>query len=374
VGVAACLFGWQALTVRYNYGGNWTALFQMGDLTPLPEELKPGAYVWRDHAGYEGEEARVVAHDPLNRRGWASYLDEPEERYTRWLMPALAHLVGGGRVERTDAAYLGVFLFFTALGTYSMVVGFGWAGLCFAILPSTLIAMDRMTVNVSLAALLACALAAGKLRARLWFWAAVALAPVAHPQGWTLPAAVFLTGLRWKRWWEMACAGAACVPGFAVLAAAQHMADQGRMPIEAVLDWATPWMAVESGMAILQKSTGAIPTGGPLILAMGILDKATLAALAGVAAWTFWRFRARSGRWERWTCMLLVIPGALIDAEHHLAEPFMWLNYGSPLLLMHWADTPRAMWFVRWAPLVTCGLRVGYQFGYQVLGVLRGIV
>ncbi len=365
---------WQALTVRYNYGGNWTALFQMGDKTPLPDELKPGAYVWKNYAGYEGEEARVVAHDPLNRRGWGRYLDEPELRYTRWLMPALAHLAGGGRLERTDAAYLGVFLFFAALGAYAMVLAFGWAGLCFAILPATLISMDRMTVNVSLAALVACALAAGKRRAWPWFWAAVALAPAAHPQGWALPAAAFFAGLRWKRWFQMAAAVVAGLPGLGVLALAQHMAGQERMLIEAVLDWATPWMVIQSLGAMLHKFTEALPGGGLLIQVMGIWDKVTLATLAAVAIWTVWRFRARSGRWERWACVLLVIPGGLIDAEHHLAEPFMWLNYGSPLLLLHWADTPRAMWFVRWAPLVICGFRVGYQFGYQVLGVLRGIV
>lgn len=372
--VTACLFIWQTLTVRYNYGGNWTALFQMGELTTLPEELLEGSHLWRNHAGYEGEEARVVAHDPLNRRGWSRYLDDPELRYTRWLMPAMANLLGGGRRGSVDKAYLAAFLFFTALGTYSLMSACGWPGLCFGLLPATLISMDRMTVNVSLAALIACALAARRKHSWPWFWVTVALAPVAHPQGWALPAAALFTGLRWKRWSQVAFAAAACAPGLAMLAVAQHMAGQRRMLIEAVLDWATPWMAFDSFVKITEKVFSPFLQGGPLLLFMGILDKTTLVALLAVAAWTLWRFRASSGRWERWACVLLVIPGGLIDAEHHLAEPFMWLNYGTPLLLLHWADTPKSMWLWRWAPLAVCSLRVGYQFGYQVLGVLRGIV
>ena len=106
---------------------------------------------------------------------------------------------------------------------------------------------------------------------------------------------------------------------------------------------------------------------------MHLLDKATLLTLTAVAVWTVWRFKARTGRWERWTAFLLVIPSILIDPEHHLAEPFMWLNYASPLLLLHWADTPRHWRIVRWAPLAICSLRTVYQFGFQILGVLRGL-
>lgn len=376
VAAMLALAGWQALTVRYNYGGNWTALYQMGDLTPLPEELKAGSYYWTSHEGYEGEEARIVAHDPFNAKGWSRFLDDAEMRRQRWLMPAAAYVAGLGRREWVDAAYIAAFLLFAGLGTYSLALMEGMGGLAFLLLPATLISMDRMTVNVSLAALAAAALAAHRRRAWVWFWGAVALAPVAHPQGWVLPAAAFMTTIRWKQWKRAGLAIACCIPGWLTLVGAQRAAGEGRVPIEAVVDWITPWAmwtSVEAGWSKLQGLL-AEGGGGPLLLIMRWWDLATLGVLLAVGGWTVWRFRARSGKWERWAALLLVVPGGLIDAEHHLAEPFTWLNYGTPLLLMHWADTPRHLRMARWAPLLLCGVRVGYQFGYEVLGVLRGLL
>jgi hypothetical protein len=369
------LGSWQTLTVRYNYGGNWTALFQMGDLSPLPEELKQGAYFWRSHKGYEGEEARVVAHDPLNAKGWSRYLDDAEMRYMRWLMPAMAHAAGLGRREWIDAAYVGVFLLFAGLGTYSLALEYGQRGAVFVLLPATLISMDRLTVNVSLAALAAAALVARRRGARAWFWLAVALGPVAHPQGWVFPAAALMTGVRWKQWRQVGLAAACMVPGWLTLAAAQRAAGGGRMPIEAVLDWVTPLnIAASIGAGRETLATRVAAGGSPLLAIMRWWDEATLLTLAAVCVWTVWRFRLRSGRWERWVALFLVLPGALIDVEHHLTEPFTWLNYGTPLLLMHWADTPRHLRLARWGPVAICGLRAVYQFGFQVLGVLRGLL
>ena len=99
----------------------------MGDLTPLPDELKQGAYLWKGHAGYEGEESRVVAHDPLNARGWAEFLDIPEVRYTRWLMPAVAHVMGLGKREWIDRGYYTAFLLFAGRGRFFSHVGV-WLG------------------------------------------------------------------------------------------------------------------------------------------------------------------------------------------------------------------------------------------------------
>lgn len=372
----AALFAWQALTVRFNYNGNWTALYQMGDLTPLPEPLQHGGYFWTHHPGYEGEEARVVAHDPFNRQGWAIYLDDAEMRYTRWLMPVTAYALALGRPERIDRAYLASFLLFSGLGTFALVFEFGLAGLIFAVLPATLISMDRLTVNVSLAALAALAVVTWRRKAWFLFAPALALAPLAHPQGWTLTAAAFLASLRWKRPSGMILAAACAVPGLLVLAAAQRTVPSERILIDAFFDWATVWAAAASLEAWVRVVFSRFTHfgGPPLIVIMQLLDAATLAALAFIGLWTIRRFRARSGRLERWAAMLCVIPGALVDAEHHLAEPFMWLNQATPLLLLHWIDTPCHLRAVRWAPVAICSIRVGYQFGYQVLGVLQGLL
>jgi hypothetical protein len=297
-------------------------------------------------------------------------------RYTRWLMPALASALALGRPERVDQAYLASFLLFSGLGTFALVFEFGLPGLVFAVLPATLISMDRLTVNVSIAALTALAVVAWRRKAWFLFTLALALAPVAHPQGWTLIAAAFLASLRWKRPSGMILAAAAAVPGLLLLAAAQRTVRTERIFIDAFFDWATVWAAAASLEAWFRVVFSRFTSfgGPPLIVIMQVLDAATLAAMAFIGLWTIRRFRARSGRLERWAAMLCVFPGAFVDAEHHLAEPFMWLNYATPLLLLHWIDTPRHLRAVRWAPVAICSIRVGYQFGYQVLGVLKGLL
>jgi hypothetical protein len=290
-------------------------------------------------------------------------------------MPALAHAIGLGRTEWIDRGCVVAFLLFAGVGTFALVLEFGWAGLAFAFLPSTLIAMDRMTINVSLAALTAVALVARRRRAWTWFWPAVALAPVAHPQGWVLPVAAFLVCMRWKDWRGMVLATASLVPGLVLLTSVQRFLGQNRLVIDAIMDWLAPWSLLASIEALWTKVATAWTHEwrGPLLALMHWLDNAALLAIGLVAIWTVWRFKARTGRWERWALFLLVVPGSLVDAEHHLAEPFMWLNHATPLVLLHWADTPRDWRIVRWAPLAICSLRTLYQFGFQVLGVLRGL-
>jgi hypothetical protein len=148
---------WQYLTIHYNRGGNWTALFLIGSNFPGPPELERGTYRFPGN-GYDGEFYRYVAHDPFMRRGYARYIDAPALRYQRLLIPALAFLLAGGRQPWIDQAYIAAIALFVFLGAYWLsrwAVPSGahpaWA-LAFLLVPSTLISMDRMTVDVAIAA------------------------------------------------------------------------------------------------------------------------------------------------------------------------------------------------------------------------------
>ncbi|HEV8146815.1 MAG TPA: hypothetical protein VGP79_10555 [Bryobacteraceae bacterium] len=92
--VAALVLTWQALTVRYSYGGNWSGLFCTGSRMPFPSELAhENIYVFPNSSGYDGQAYHYVAHDPWFQRGLANYIDAPRLRTRRILVPALAWLV-----------------------------------------------------------------------------------------------------------------------------------------------------------------------------------------------------------------------------------------------------------------------------------------
>src|SRR5579863_7687386 len=148
---------WQFLTVHYNRAGNWTALFLTGADVATPPDLSPGTYKFPG-TGFDGQMYRYVAHDLFMQRGYVKYLDGPAERYDRILVPALAYFLVAGYQPWIDASYIAVIAIFAMLGAYwlsqwAVLAGRhpAWA-LAFLLVPATLISMDRMTVDVALAA------------------------------------------------------------------------------------------------------------------------------------------------------------------------------------------------------------------------------
>lgn len=176
------VLAWQTLTVHANYAGNWTGLFCTGRLVRAPDSLAPAT--WRDASsrGYDGQYYRFIAHDPFLRLGTAAYLDAPLLRSRRILVPLLAWVVAGGRQELVDIAYVLVVAAFIFGGVYwlgGLMVEqrrHAACGLLFLAVPATIVSIDRMTVDVALAALTACfayQLTAGRERG-LWFTLAAA--------------------------------------------------------------------------------------------------------------------------------------------------------------------------------------------------------
>ena len=121
VGVAAVMMAWlwQFLTVRYNYGGNWTALYCIAPHLPVPEFLRSERlYVFAGSQGFDGMIYHLIAHDPWLRRGLADAIVGPAIFYQRILVPALAWLLALGRDGWIDRAYYAVILGFIFLGAY----------------------------------------------------------------------------------------------------------------------------------------------------------------------------------------------------------------------------------------------------------------
>lgn len=153
--------GWLVLNVARNYSGNWTGLFCVGARFGAPQALAFEHVFEFPEEGYDGQFYHTVAHDPFLRRGFSRHVDLPRHRYRRILVPGAAWLLALGRDRAIDAAYIAVILAFVGLGAYWMsriAVHCGHSpawGLLFLALPSTIIGLDRMVIDLPLAALCA---------------------------------------------------------------------------------------------------------------------------------------------------------------------------------------------------------------------------
>jgi hypothetical protein len=157
--VVAFLWTWQSLTVRYNYGGNWTALFCIRPGMPVPDFLRSEKlYIFYGTEGYDGQVYHLIAHDPWMRKGSAQAIAGAAFRYQRILVPALAWIVALGQDRWIHASYFAVILGFAFLGVYWLArfaMGIGrsplW-GVVFVLTPATIVSLDRMTADIALAA------------------------------------------------------------------------------------------------------------------------------------------------------------------------------------------------------------------------------
>ena len=154
------VFGWTTARMHYVFGGNWTAAFCTGTIFRVPPDLDVGTYRF-EGAGYDGQFYRYLAHDPFLRNGYSHYVDAPQLRFRRLLVPLGAWLLGFGRHSWIDSAYVAVEMLFLALGVY-------WCarlltrrcrsplwGILFVVVPATLASFDRMLVDGALTALFA---------------------------------------------------------------------------------------------------------------------------------------------------------------------------------------------------------------------------
>jgi hypothetical protein len=220
--------GWQALTVRFNYGGDWSALFDTGGYTAAPGRIAgEGVYRFEGSAGFDGQYYHFLAHDPLLRGDTARFIDNVRLRWRRILLPALAFAAAGGDPERVDSAYSAVVLAFVFLGTWwaaRWCAGCGrhpgWC-LVFLLVPAVLVSLDRYTVDVALAALcvgfarLGRALDDGEPSGTGSAWGVVAVAavaPFARETGVVLAGALAIHWLLQRNWRRAALACAALAP------------------------------------------------------------------------------------------------------------------------------------------------------------------
>ena len=269
--VLALAAGYLLLNIGGNYGGNPTGPFFTGRSAALPPSLASHTARTEDPAGYDGQFYHLVAHDPLLLRGFDRYVDNPRLRWRRIGVPGAAALLGFGH---PDLVYIGLQLLFTFAGAYWLARyarergAPEWLGFGFAVVPAVMVSLDRMTVDLVLAALtVGFVLYSGDKRV----YPILFFAPLVRETGMLLVAGWCVWAAAQRRWRAVA-AGAACGVG----ALAWWLYVHARTAPDA-----TPWLARYPFSGLIDRTAAlAAPSGHTLWLQAA--SAAEIVALAGL--------------------------------------------------------------------------------------------
>lgn len=380
------VFFWQDATVHFNYAGNWTALFMNGELHPVPPQLASHTYVFKASPGYDGQFYRYLAHNPWLRADWTRYYDAPRMRQYRILVPALAWLLAAGNDEFVDSAYVGLILVCIFLGTYWLAryaVEEGrhpaW-GLGFLLLPATLTSIDRMTVDVALAALSVAFVRYAKNQPWQRLYPVLLLAPLVRDTGALLIAAQCLYDLAGRRWRRAAGFATAILPAAiwyvyvwnrtALMVAsqpAQRPHHASFMP-----GWLFRYSPIEIPMKLF--APAHYKFGPWLNHTLHAADALALCGFLALMAAAVWSLRQYPWDAEQWAMVGFVALALAAGAPAFWGNVYTYARPFSPLvflaavrLLRH-----RRLWAL--APVSLIALRVAVQMAPQAAGIVRGLL
>ncbi len=375
---ALAVWAWQAATVHFNYGGNWTALFCTGSASPAPKELAAGTYVFPNSTGYDGAYYRYMAHDPWFRKDWEASFDNRVWRYRLILVPALAWTLALGRDAGIDAAYEAVVLISVFggvywLGRYAASRGrrAAW-GIGFVALPATLVSMDRMTVDVTLVALCAGFLWYEKRGAAGRMWVVLMLAALARETGMLLVGAECIESARRRQWGRAAAMAAAALPAvawYAWISVAMPRAAGRHEEIRQA------WFFREPVAGIFARIAHPVrypfpPMTERLIQAVDMAALCGMVLALGLAAWRLWR---RETGVEAWTCLLFLGLFVLASGQGFWTSAYGYGRPFTPLFLVLALGAMREKRLLGAAPAALVDARVLLQLTPQALGIAAGV-
>jgi hypothetical protein len=362
---------WQSLTVHYNFHGNWSALFYTGSRRPIPPPLESeNIYQFRDSDGWDGQFYHYIAHDPLLQRGLANDIDFPRLRYRRILVPGLAALLAAGNPQHVDTAYRLVILLFVLLGAYWLATlaelhgrSPAW-GLAFLLVPGTITSIDRMGVDVALAAL--CVAFVLYERNHKALFGILVLAGVARDTGLLLIAACCLTFLIARKPLRAAIFATAAIPAIAwylfvnAHTPAYTFDGQAAFPFTGLLDRLLHPMQYPFTplLTLWMKSLDALAIGGILF-----------AFALAIAV-------ARRNRWSAPALAMLAFTllGILAWRPGDWLEAYDYGRILSPLLLLLAVDALASKTWLPMLPICLILPRFGMQIVSQVAGVVKGLL
>ncbi len=372
-GTALCLC-WQALTVHFNYGGNWTALFSTGDYRIVPPQLaSENIYRFRG-SGYDGQFYHYMAHDPFLRRGLSQYLDAPRLRYRRILVPALAWIAAGGNDRLVDAAlflviWLSIFLGAYWSSRYAALSGRNplW-GLGFLAVPATVVAIDRTIVDATLAALTAGFAVYARQGATRKLYLVLAAAALTRETGLLLVTGYVLYCAAGKRIKEAVFYATAAAPALLwLLYSSAHTS--GDIPLQIA---GQPVGLLFRLRILFFGSYASLP--GPVASLIRTLDWLMAAGVISaiiLALFLFVRSGRRPENYAALSFAALMVPVVFLV---NMFDPFTYARLSSPLLLLLSLEALRRRWWLGSAPLALVLLRTAAQLGPQAIGIGRALL
>jgi hypothetical protein len=364
---------WQFATVRFNYGGNWTALFNTAPGWPIPKFLASETlYTFpAGSLGYDGQMYHFMAHDPWIRRGAVAGMDDPALRYRRILVPAIAWIVALGRDSAIHAAYFAVILGFVFLGVYWLARALErnkrhptW-GLMFALTPAALVSMDRMTVDVALAALAAGFVVYSEAGSRWKLAAILACAALARETGFLLTAGYCAYLLSRRRFADLLWAAVSAVPAIVWYVYVNRHTPPETPPVITTLIPFGGWIERVAHAEVY-------PLPHWQALAAVELDYVALmgvAMLLGHAAWLAWQRRWNARAAAIYSFALAVV---LIGSRSVWEDAFGYGRVVTPLIILLAGEDARP--HLAFLPVALIDARIGLNFLKQILGVGRGLL
>jgi hypothetical protein len=358
---------WQFATVHFNYGGNWTALFSISPDWPRPAFLaSENLYTLPGSLGYDGQMYHLIAHDPLMRRGAVAAMDDPALRYRRILVPALAWVVALGRDSAIHAAYFAVILGFTFLGVYwltrvMLIQGRhpAW-GLMFVLMPAVLVSMDRMTVDVALAALTVGFVLYSDVRWKVL--PILVLAALTRETGLLLTAGYGVFLLSRRRFADLVWAAASTLPAIFWYVYVSRNVPPGS------LSGISGWIPLAGWIErVAHPEVYALPR--LQALAAVELDYVALAGIAlmlGHAAWLAW-----TRRWNARAAAIYVFAAAVVFIRSRSVweDSFSYSRVVTPLMVLLAAEDSLAF-----TPVVLIDARIGLNLLKQIVGVVSHLI
>ncbi len=374
VGVLFAL-AWLVVNVEFNYHGQISGLFWTGSAVPLPADLEQRTFRQQnDSAGYDGQYYRLVAHDPLARRGLVAFVDNPRLRWRRIGVPGLAALLSAGADGYVEFAYVAVELIFVFpgvfwLGRYAACHGVSrWWGLAFLLIPAVAVSLDRMTIDLPLAALAIGLIVYSEAGAspRPKAYAILCAAPLVRETGMVLVAAwCVYSGLR--RDWRAAIRGAACaLPALAAWAYVHT-----RTPVDG-----TRWVATYPFSGLINHTLEGIagPTTTWWLKAAAAFEILALAGiwaallLSGYLAW-----KRRMGLIEL-TAILFAVFAAALGKLDIWSSAYATGRTMSPLLIVLGLIAIRDRRVLFALPLFLVVPRIALQYEAQLRNALRAVL
>ena len=367
---ALLILAWTAARIHYAFGGNWTAVFCSGTNFPLPPDLDAGT-VRVQGTGYDGQFYRLLAHDPFFEKGYFHYVDAPQLRFRRVLVPLAAWLAGFGQPGWIDAAYIAVEMLFLALGTYwcaRLLARRGHSafwGLLFAVVPASVASSDRMLVDGPLTALFAGFLLYSEEERWGRVWVLAALAALTRETGLLLGAALVMDRLLHRDWRRAAWFASSAIPAvawYAVLAA--------RLP----QDMPSPAMLTVPAWGLLQRLLWFRPYPDPRVqLVLRVTDiLAVLGLVASVVLAARWLLGRRLGPVSLAVGFFAAL--ALVLGAPVMSEAFAFGRPVSPLLLWVMLEAVSRRRWIALAPPLLISLSVGVVLVRPFVEVVKGMI